>query len=120
MSLNVKALLILLLLSVGAVGGFLNAQDHYQPLLDAANRDLGAAITARNNLGALATEQGQKLGELVLRGSEREELAKKAQTTAHEEAQPVYAAANRLLRERSGGEPCAAATAVIDQELFGQ
>ncbi|WP_219097750.1 hypothetical protein [Pseudomonas sp. UMAB-40] len=109
-----------LFLIIGVCVGAYQGYGHYQPLLDAANRELAMATTGRNNLEALAAEQGQKLGELVLRGSEREELAKKAQTEARDKAQPVYAEANRLLRERTGGDPCSAATVVIDQELFGQ
>lgn len=119
MSINVKALIACLLLAIGAVGGFLNAQDYYQPRLDSANRELDSATAARDNLEALATEQGQKLGELVRLGQEREALASKAQAEAHTVAQTSYEQANRLMADRIGGDQCKAATAVIDQELFG-
>ena len=119
MSINVKALLALLLLGIGAAGGFWQAATHYRPLLDTANRDLATATTGRNNLEALAGEQGRKLGELVTAGNTREELARQALAKAREEAKPDYAAANRIQRERIGGDDCVAATVVIDQEIFG-
>jgi hypothetical protein len=119
MSISVKALLALLLLSIGAAGGFLNAQDYYQPRLDTANSDLATVTAGRDNLEALAGEQGRKLGELVTEGNAREELARQALATAREEAKPDYAAANRIQRERIGGDDCVAATVVIDQEIFG-
>lgn len=109
--------LALLLFSVGAgFGGWL-AAGHYRPLLDASNEDLGRATLARDNLEALAGEQGRKLGELVLAGELRERTAALAQDKAREEAQPDYAAANRLLRERTGGDQCVAAESIIDREL---
>jgi hypothetical protein len=119
MSFEVKALAVCLLLSIGVCVGAYQGYRHFQPLLDTANGELANAISGRDNLEALATEQGLKLGELVSLGNEREALAKKAQGVAQQEAQPHYAAANQLLRDRTGGDQCAAATAVIDQELFG-
>lgn len=119
MSISVKALLALLLLSIGAAGGFWQAATHYRPLLDTVNRDLATATTGRNNLEALAGEQGRKLGELVSEGNAREELARLALAKAQEEAKPDYAAANRIQQEHIGGDECVAATIVIDQEIFG-
>lgn len=119
MSLDVKALFVCLLLSVGAVGGLFLAHHHYRPQLDTAQTELATALAGRDNLEALATEQGLKLGELVLLGTERATAAAKAQAVAETEAKPHYAAANRLLAGRTGGDSCEAATAVIDQELFG-
>ena len=92
--------LALLLFSVGAgFGGWL-AAGHYRPLLDTSNKDLAQTTLARDNLEALASEQGKKLSELVLAGELRERAAALAQEKAREEAQSDYAAANRLLRER--------------------
>lgn len=106
-----------LLITAGAgLGGWLAAR-HYRPLLDAAQDDLATAKAGRANLETLAEEQRRKLGELVLAGKEREQRAAQAQADARELAQDEYAAANRLLQERTGGDQCAAATAVIDQEL---
>ena len=118
MSYNAKVLLAILLLGIGAVGGFLNTQDYYQSRLDEVNKKLATAEGGRNNLEALATEQGLKLGELVAKGNERAQAAQEAQEQAHKEARPDYEAANRIQLGRIGGNQCEAATAVIDQELF--
>ncbi|AXP04240.1 hypothetical protein DZG01_15075 [Pseudomonas fluorescens] len=109
--------LVLLLVAVGAGFGAWLAAGHYRPLLDTANHDLVQAAQARDNLEALAGEQGRKLGELVQAGELREKAAALAQAAADEAAKPDYAAANRLMRERTGGDQCVAAGAVIDQEL---
>ena len=107
----------ILLVILGMGGGAWLAARHYRPMLDAANTDLATARSARDNLEALAGEQGRKLGDLVLAGELRERNAALAQEKAHQEAQPDYAAANQLLRERTGGDPAQAARAIIDQEL---
>lgn len=111
------AALALFLLSVGAGSGAWLAARHYLPLLNAANQDLIRAASARDNLEALAGEQGRKLSELVKAGELREQQATVAQEKARQDAGPDYSAANRLLWERSGGNECAAAESVIDQEL---
>ena len=108
---------VALLLVLGAGLGAWLAARHYRPLLDAANNDLTSTKTARDNLVALTGEQGRKLGELVLAGELRERNATLAQEKASQEAQPDYAAANQILRERTGGDPAEAAEAIIDQEL---
>lgn len=110
-------LAVALLLLLGAGGGVWLAAGHYRPLLDAANGDLVSAKAARDNLVTLTGEQGRKLGELVLAGELRERNATLAQEKASQEAQPDYAAANQILRERTGGDPAEAAEAIIDQEL---
>ena len=110
-------LAVILMLVLGAGGGAWLAARHYRPLLDAANTNLVSAQSARNNLEALAGEQGRKLVELVQAGDLRERTATQAQAKAAQEAQPDYAAANQLLRERTGGDPGQAAAAIIDQEL---
>lgn len=110
-------LAVALLLALGGVGGVWLASGHFRPLLDAANIDLAKTTSARDNLEALAGEQGRKLGELVQAGQLRERNAAQAQEKAKQEAQPDYAAANQLLRERTGGDPAQAAAAIIDQEL---
>lgn len=107
----------LMLLVVGAELGRWLATRHYQPLLDAAHTNLANAKSARDNLEALAGEQGRMLGELVKVGREREKRAAQAQADARELAKPDYTAANRLLQERTGGDPAQAAASIIDQEL---
>lgn len=110
-------LAVILLLVLGAGGGALLASRHYRPLLDAANSDLASATEARDNLVTLTKEQSQKLGELVQAGELRERNAALAQEKASQEARPDYAAANQLLRERTGGDPARAAGDIIDREL---
>jgi len=110
-------LALALLLVLGASGGAWLAACHYRPLLDTASTDLATAKLARDNLETLAGEQGRKLGELVLAGDERARQAAQAVADAKELAKPDYAAANRLLQERIGGDPAKAAEAIIDQEL---
>ena len=110
-------LALALLLVLGASGGAWLAACHYRPLLDTASTDLATAKLARDNLETLAGEQGRKLGELVLAGDERARQAAQAVADANELAKPDYAAANRLLQERIGGDPAKAAEAIIDQEL---
>ncbi|WP_411835617.1 hypothetical protein ACLBNB_19760 [Pseudomonas chlororaphis subsp. aurantiaca] len=109
--------LAVLLLAAGAGLGVWLAAGHYRPLLDAAQDDLATTKAGRASLETLAAEQGRKLGDMVLAGREREQRAAQAQADARELAKPDYAAANRLLQERTGGDQCAATTAIIDQEL---
>ena len=107
---------ILLLVLGGGCGAWLAAR-HYRPLLDAANTNLVTTRSALDSLEALAVEQSRKLGELVQAGELRERNAALAQEKARQEARPDYAAANNLLRERTGGDPAQAASAIIDKEL---
>lgn len=110
-------LALALLLVLGAAGGAWLAACHYRPLLDSANDGLVTAKQARDNLETLAGEQGRRLGELVLAGELREQKAALAIAKAREDAQLDYAAANKLLREWTGGDPTEAAASIIDQEL---
>ena len=115
--LTAVGLALALLLALGASGGGWLAACHYRPLLDTANTGLATAKQSRDNLETLAGEQGRKLGELVLAGELRERNAALAIAKAKEDAQPDYAAANKLLRERTGGDPAESAASIIDQEL---
>lgn len=110
-------LAVILLLVLGAGAGAWLVARHYRPLLDAATIDLATTKSTRDNLELLAGEQGKKLGELVQAGKARELAATLAQDKAAQEAQPDFAAANQLLRGRTGGDPAQAAAAIIDQEL---
>lgn len=110
-------LAVVLVLAAGAaLGGWL-ASRHYRPLLDTAQADLATAKAGRNNLEALAGEQGRKLGDLVLAGQEREHRAAQAQADAQELATLDFAAASGLLLGRTGGDPAPAVESIIDQEL---
>lgn len=108
---------VVLLLVVGAGAGAWLAARHYRSLLDSANTSLATAELARGNLETLTGEQGKKLGELVQAGDLRQRNAALAQEKAKQESLPDYAAANQLLRDRTGGSPAQAAAAIIDQEL---
>ena len=108
---------LVLLFALGIAGGCWLADRHYRPLLDTANTDLAKTKLVRDNLEALAGEQGRKLDELVLVGDERARQAAQAIADAKVLAKHDYAAANRLLQERTGGDPAQAAVAIIDQEL---
>ncbi|PNG28943.1 hypothetical protein A1395_27960 [Pseudomonas protegens] len=107
---------VLVLVAGTALGAWL-ASRHYRPLLDTAQADLVTAKAGRNNLEALAGEQGRKLGDLMLAGQERERRAAQAQADAQELAGHDFAAASGLLLGRSGGDPAQAAESIIDQEL---
>lgn len=110
-------LALALLLALGAAGGVWLAACHYRPLLNTANTGLVTAKQARDNLETLAGEQGRKLGEMVLAGDLRERNAALAIAKAKEDAQPDFVAANKLLRERTGGNPAEAAASILDKEL---
>ncbi|WP_235972452.1 hypothetical protein [Pseudomonas paraversuta] len=120
-SLAVKAARVfipfLLLIVIGSDLGWWLAARHYRPLLDAAYADLANLKSARDNLETLVGEQGRKLGELMLAGDERARHAAQAVADAKELAKHDYAAANRLLQERTGGDPAQAAATLIDREL---
>lgn len=110
-------LLVVLLLGVGAGAGIWLASRYYQPLLATASENLAVIKAGRANLETLATEQGQKLGELVQASKDRQEAVRQAQDLDRGESAKDYAEANRIQQERSDGDQCMAATAVIDQEL---
>ncbi|GGU54035.1 hypothetical protein GCM10009504_08680 [Pseudomonas laurentiana] len=107
----------LLLICMGAAGAVWQAERYYRPLLDGTNGQLTSCNAARGNLEELTNEQGLKLGELVQAGQRRQDQAEQALKQAAILAKDEFAAANRLQRELTGGNECAAATEVIDQEL---
>ncbi|HBO2951969.1 TPA: hypothetical protein L4T60_000902 [Pseudomonas aeruginosa] len=111
------ALACLLLVGLGAAGGVWLGARHYRPQLDAANADLAACRSARGSLEAAVVEQGGQIAALRLAGEQRARDAVQALEQARRRADGDYAAAQRLLLERTAGEQCAAAEAVIDQEL---
>ncbi|MBA6063012.1 hypothetical protein H4C44_28085 [Pseudomonas juntendi] len=106
-----------LLAGLGGACGVWLAAGHYRPLLDQANGEVSTCKAARDNLSGLAQEQGKALGDLTMAANERQARAEQAVGEAKARAQDDYAAANRLQQERTGGDQCAAATSIIDQEL---
>ncbi|HBO6312087.1 hypothetical protein ACM7F8_02545 [Pseudomonas aeruginosa] len=111
------ALGCLLLVGLGAAGGVWLGARHYRPQLDAANKDKGQCVAARDNLEELAKEQGAKLGELSNQAEQRQAKAAQAVANAQQQAGEHYAAAQRLQQERADGDPAAVVEALIDKEL---
>nr|WP_306283363.1 hypothetical protein [Pseudomonas aeruginosa] len=107
----------LLLVGLGAVGGVWIGARHYRPQLDAASADLAACRAARGEMESAVVEQGRQVAALRLAGEQRARDAAQAVEQARRRADGDYAAAQRLLRERSAGDQCLAAEVVIDQEL---
>ena len=111
------ALACLLLVGLGAAGGVWFGARHYRPQLDAAQADLAACRSARGSLEAAVAEQGRQVAALRHAGEQRAREAAQAMEQARKRAGDEYAAAHRLLSQRTAGEECAAAEAVVDQEL---
>ncbi|EMG4342701.1 hypothetical protein ACPW6N_001729 [Pseudomonas aeruginosa] len=107
----------LLLVGLGAAGGVWLGAQHYRPQLDAARADLAACRAARGELESAVAEQGRQVAALRQAGEQRARDAAQAVDRGRQQAAEQYSAANRLLRDRTAGEQCAAAEAVIDQEL---
>ncbi|HHG4504981.1 hypothetical protein QK382_18685 [Pseudomonas aeruginosa] len=107
----------LLLVGLGAAGGVWLGARHYRPQLDAASADLVACRAARGSLEATVAEQVRQVAALRLAGEQRARDAAQAIDRGRQQAAEQYAGAQRLLSQRTAGEQCAAAEAVIDQEL---
>ncbi|HGK4817723.1 TPA: hypothetical protein ACJ2XS_000643 [Pseudomonas aeruginosa] len=111
------ALACLLLVGLGAAGGVWLGARHYRPQLDAALADLVACRASRGELESAVAEQVRQVAALRLADEQRAREAAQALEQGRQQAAERYAAAHRLLSQRTAGEQCAAAEAVIDQEL---
>ncbi|HHG5361390.1 TPA: hypothetical protein ACPWMX_005006 [Pseudomonas aeruginosa] len=111
------ALACLLLVGLGAAGGVWIGARHYRPQLDAALADLVACRASRGELESAVAEQGRQVAARRLADEQRARDAAQAVARGRQQAAEQYAEAQRLVRERTAGEQCAAAEAVIDQEL---
>ncbi|HCF3676743.1 TPA: hypothetical protein NID12_000234 [Pseudomonas aeruginosa] len=111
------ALACLLLVGLGAAGGVWIGARHYRPQLDAALADLVACRAARGGLESAVAEQVRQVAALRMAGEQRARDAAQAVDRGRQQAAEQYAEAQRLLSQRTAGEQCAAAEAVIDQEL---
>ncbi|RPV98307.1 hypothetical protein [Pseudomonas aeruginosa] len=111
------ALACLLLVGLGAAGGVWLGARHYRPQLDAASADLIACRASRGELESAVAEQVRQVAALRLADQQRAREAAQALEQGRQQAAEQYAAAHRLLSQRTAGEQCAAAEAVIDQEL---
>lgn len=78
---------------------------------------LGACRTTRTNLLEQTIDQNRAVASLRQAATDRAAVARAGQASARAAAEQDYQAANRLQQERTGGDTCAAAEAVIDQEL---
>lgn len=107
----------LLLVGLGAAGGVWFGARHYRPQLDAAQVDLAACRASRGELESAVAEQSRQVAVLRQAGERRARDAAQAVEQGRQQAAEQYAAAQRLLRERSAGDQCLAAEVVIDQEL---
>ncbi|HEJ3473875.1 TPA: hypothetical protein SL385_001057 [Pseudomonas aeruginosa] len=111
------ALACLLLLGLGTAGGVWLGARHYRPKVDAALADLVACRAARGGLEDAVAEQVRQVAALRMAGEQRARDAVQAMERGRQQAAEQYAAAQGLLSQRTAGEECAAAEAVIDQEL---
>lgn len=111
------ALAFMVLVGLGAAGGVWLGARHYRPQLDAVSADLAACRASRGELEAAVAEQSRQVAALRLVGEQRAREAALAVEQGRQQAAEQYAAAQRLLRERSAGDQCLAAEVVIDQEL---
>ncbi|MDY1587050.1 hypothetical protein [Pseudomonas paraeruginosa] len=111
------ALACLLLVGLGGAGGVWLGARHYRPQLDAARSDLVACRAARGELEAAVAVQGRQVAALRLAGEQRTRNAAQAVERGRQQAAEQYAAAQRLLSQRTAGEQCPAVEAVLDQEL---
>ncbi|MCY1306883.1 hypothetical protein D9M70_567670 [compost metagenome] len=76
-----------------------------------------ACRETRGNLLVQVGEQNQALAGLRQAALDRQAVARREQEAARVQAEEDYQAANRLQQERTGGDACAAAEAVINKEL---
>lgn len=111
------ALACLLLLGLGAAGGVWLGARHYRPQLDAASADLAACRASRGELESAVAEQVRQVAALRMADEQRARDAAQAVERGRQQAAEQYVGAQRLLSQRTAGEECAAAEAVIDQEL---
>ena len=111
------ALACLLLVGLGAAGGVWLGARHYRPQLDAASADLAACRASRGELESAVAEQVRQVAALRLADQQRAREAAQALEQGRQQAAEQYAAAHRLLSQRTAGEECAATEEGIDQEL---
>ncbi|MBH9378567.1 hypothetical protein I5K82_14890 [Pseudomonas aeruginosa] len=102
---------------LGPAGGVWLGARHYRPQLDAARADLAACRASRGELESAVAEPVRQVAALRMAGEQRARDAAQAVERGRQQAAEQYAGAQRLLSQRTAGEQCAAAEAVIDQEL---
>lgn len=124
----VIAVAVVVLLGLGGVIGggvaYWLTAGHYRPIVDAKTRaaeasasTLASCRTTSSTLEGQVGQQNQALADLRLAAEKRAKDAEPIQQQAAKAAGEDYQAANRLQQERTGGDPAAAAAAIIDKEL---
>ncbi|WP_267398967.1 hypothetical protein [Pseudomonas sp. GM_Psu_2] len=124
----VIAVAVVVLLGLGALAGagaaYWLTADHYRPVVEklqdqvtASASTLASCRTTSSTLEGQMGQQNQALADLRLAAEKRAKDAEPFQQQAAKAAGEDYQAANRLQQERTGGDPAAAAAAIIDKEL---
>ncbi|WP_144959873.1 hypothetical protein [Pseudomonas oryzihabitans] len=124
----VIAVAAVVLLGLGALAGagaaYWLTADHYRPIVqklqdkvEASASTLASCRTTSSTLEGQVGQQNLALADLRLAAEKRAKDAEPIQQQAAKAAGEDYQAANRLQQERTGGDPAAAAAAIIDKEL---
>lgn len=124
----VIAVAAVVLLALGALAGagaaYWVTAGHYRPTIkdlqekvETSASTLASCRTTSSTLEGQVGQQNQALADLRLAAEKRTEDAEPIQRQAAKAAGEDYQAANRLQQERTGGDPAAAAAAIIDKEL---
>lgn len=124
----VIAVAVVVLLGLGGVIGggvaYWLTAGHYRPIVDAKTKaaaesasTLASCRTTSSTLEGQIGQQNHALADLRLAAEKRAKEAEPIQQQAAKAAAGDYQAANRLQQERTGGDPVAAAAAIIDKEL---
>lgn len=120
------AAVVLLALGVlaGAGAAYWLTAGHYRPIVDAKTKaaeasasTLASCRTTSSTLEGQVGQQNQALADLRLAAEKRAKAAAPIQQQAAKATGEDYQAANRLQQEHTGGDPAAAAAAIIDKEL---
>ncbi|MDH0337658.1 hypothetical protein [Metapseudomonas otitidis] len=104
-------------LLMAAAGGAWLAARHYRPLLDEVQAGAVRCQQVRQDLESAVGEQSARVAQLHAEAQQRAQQAQQAQQQASQAAGERYAAAQRMQQQRTGGDQCAAAEAVINREL---
>ena len=124
----VIAVAVVVLLGLGGmIGGgvaYWLTAEHYRPIVkdlqdkvEASASTLASCRTTSSTLEGQVGQQNLALSDLRQAAEKRAKDAEPFQQQAAKAAGEDYQAANRLQQERTGGDPAAAAAAIIDKEL---
>jgi hypothetical protein len=111
------AMVLLVGLQQWRVVGARDDRDTAIRVLEIRTTERDSCRSTRVTLELQAAEQNRAMAELLEADRQKRERAQRALVDAQRQARSDYRAANRLQQERIGGNSCAAAESVIDQEL---